>query len=177
MNLIINSSPKQEHSIGVILAERLVGRMPGPTKMVNIYGSDQKYFHFKFNQEWIDLVKAASRIIIPVAMWNLTIPAALKDFLDKIIKRKELWDLDERNQYVGLLADRPVYVIMTSSAEYGPQSPDDFVMPYLKAVLKSIGIHTVYEFRVENIFDSRKMSKDAQFLQQQTQAMHKAFGL
>ena len=177
MNLIINSSPKQEHSIGVILAERLVKRLPGAVKTISIYESDQKYFNFKFNQEWIDLVKAAGCIIIPVAMWNLTIPAALKDFLDKIVKRKEMWDLDDCNHYIGLLADRPVYVIMTSSAEYGPQSPDDFVIPYLKDVLNSIGIHSVYEFRVENIFDSGKMSKDAEFLQQQTQAMLKAFGL
>ena len=177
MNLMISSSPKQEHSIGVILAERLAGRLQGAAKTINIYESDQKYFNFKFNQEWIDLLKAADRIILPVAMWNLTIPAALKDFFDKTVKRGELWDLDERKHYIGLLPDRPVYIIMTSSAEYGPQSPDDFVMPYLKAVLKSIGIRTVYEFRVENIFDSRAMSRDAPFLQGQTQAMLKAFGL
>ena len=177
MNLMINSSPKQEHSIGVILAGRLASRLDGPVKTINIYESDQKYFNFKYNHEWIDLLKVADWIILPVAMWNLTIPAALKDFFDKTVKRGELWNLDSQNRYVGLLSDRPVYVIMTSNAEYGPQSPDDFVMPILKAVLKSIGIQTVNEFRVENIFDSRVMSRDAQFLQEQTQKMLKTFGL
>ena len=177
MNLIVNSSPKQEHSVGLILAQRLAERLGDPVKTINLYDSQEQYFNFKFNQEWIDLVKASRRIIIPAAMWNLGIPAALKDFFDKIIKKGELWDWDDHNKYIGLLSDRPVYIIMTSGLEYGPNSADDFVIPYLKAILSAIGIRSIYDFRVENITDSRKMSKDAEFLQQQTQAMLKEFGL
>ena len=177
MNLIINSSPKQDFSVGLLLAKRLCEKLPGAAKTINLYDHEQKYFNFSFNQEWIDAIKASERIIIPVAMWNLSVPAALKDFFDKIIKRGELWDLDINKKYIGLLPDRPVYIIMTSGLEYGPSSSNDFVIPYLKALLSTIGIRNIQAFRVENVGNSAKLTQDEEYLQKQTSAMFKMSNL
>jgi FMN-dependent NADH-azoreductase len=177
MNLIINSSPKDAHSVGVTLAERLAQTLGGPRHMIRIYDDHDGYFNFKFHEAWIDEVIRAERLIIPVAMWNFAIPAALKDFLDKISKRGKLWDLDGNNRMTGLLKDRPIYIIMTSGYEYETGHPHDFVTPYLKAVWASFGVRDVREFRVGGVDRSRALSSDESYLQDKTAEMLKTFGL
>jgi FMN-dependent NADH-azoreductase len=177
MNLIINSSPKDAFSVGVTLAERLAKILGGPRHMIRLYDHAEGYFDFQFHDAWINEVMAAKSLIIPVAMWNFTIPAALKDFIDKISKRGRLWDLDKDNRMIGLLADRPVYIIMTSGFEYETGHPQDFILPYLRTVWASFGVHDVREFRVGGVEGSRVLCSDENYLKEKTEAMTKAFGI
>ncbi len=177
MNLIINSSPKDTYSVGVTLAQRLAQALGGPHDAIRLYDEQDGYFHFKFHDQWIEKVIVAKSLIIPVAMWNFAVPAAFKDFLDKVSKRGKLWDLDGDARMVGLLKDRPVYVIMTSGFEYGSSDPNDFVAPYLKAVWASLGIHDVRVFRVGGVDNSRTLSQDEAYLKQKTAEMLKVFGI
>jgi FMN-dependent NADH-azoreductase len=177
MNLIINSSPKDVYSVGVALAERLAKAIGGPRHMIRLYEHEEGYFNFKFHDSWIDEVVAAQSLIIPVPMWNFTVPAALKDFIDKISKRGRLWDLDKDNKMTGLLRDRPLYIIMTSGFEYEPGHPQDFLVPYLKAVWSSFGVHDVRHFRIGSIENSKSLISDDNFLAQKTAEMLKTFGI
>ena len=177
MNLIINSSPKDEFSVGVTLAQRLAHILNGPAEMIRLYDDQDAYFHFQFRDEWIRRVTEAKCLIIPVAMWNFGIPAALKDFLDKISRRGKLWDLDQDSKMIGLLEDRPVYIIMTSGYDYETGHPHDFVIPYLKAVWASFGVLNVKEFRVGGVENSRTLSVDEEYLKSKTAEMLRAFGI
>ena len=57
MNLIINPNPKDDHhSLSGALAQRLSRHLGGETRIIRIYDSDQKYFDYECNQEWIDAV-------------------------------------------------------------------------------------------------------------------------
>ena len=131
MNLIINSTPNDEkRSLGGALALRFVKNLGGPTRVIRIYNSPQQYFAYEFNQRWMNQVAAADNIIIPVPVWNYSIPAALKDFFDKISKSGKLWKLDENGKSVGLLKKTKVYIILTSGFALPAGSPEDFVVPY-----------------------------------------------
>jgi FMN-dependent NADH-azoreductase len=176
MNLIINSSPKNEFSVGVTLAERLAAALGGPRREIRLY-DHPGYFNYQFQDGWIDEVIAAQALIMPVAMWNFGIPAALKDFLDKISKRGRVWELDKSYKMYGLLKDRPVYVIMTSGYEYETGHPANFVTSYLKTVWASFGVLDVREFRVSGVFNSPNLCKDEHFIKQKTDDMIKTFGL
>lgn len=54
---------------------------------------------------------------------------------------------------VGLLRDRPVYVVTASGGVYGegPGAAVDFLAPYLRAVLAKIGLHDMRVLRVEGL--------------------------
>jgi FMN-dependent NADH-azoreductase len=177
MNLIVNSSPKDIYSVGVTLAERLAKTLGGPRHMIRLYDHNEGYFNFKFHDSWIDEVIAAQSIIIPVPMWNFTVPAALKDFLDKISKRGRVWDLDKDNKMVGILKDRPLYIIMTSGFEYEPGHSQDFLIPYLKTVWASFGVRDVRHFRIGSVENSKVLVADENFLNLKTAEMLQTFGL
>lgn len=178
MNLIINPNPKKSaQSVGSTLARRLADHFSGETRVIRIYEFNQQYFNYKFNQEWIDLVLAAKRLVLPVPMWNFCIPAALKDFFDKIAKQGVLWDLDKNNKYKGLLKNKTAYIIMTSGDQYPPNADCDFVIPYLRTFLTFIGVSEVKDFSVGGVTKSTELAADRSYLNQKTKEMLKAFGL
>ncbi len=176
MNLIIASQPKDPAcSLSGALANELTNSLGVSTTLVRIYDSKDGYFQYAFRQDWIDLLKVADHIILPVPMWNFTIPAALKDFIDKVTKQGEVWDLDRQGNFIGLLKDRPVYIIMTAGGEYPEGSPLDFVVPYLRAVFSFMGIQNVRDFRVGNVTDSQKLIADKRYFNAKVNAMLTAF--
>ena len=178
INLVINSSPKGDlESVSGALAQRLALQLGGLRQTIRIYESDQRYFNYEFNEPWIDLVLQAKRIILPVPMWNFTIPAALKDFFDKITKQGVVWDMDKDGHFVGLLKDKAAYVIMTSGGEYPLSSKHDFVVPYLRTFLSFLGITDVKDFRVGGVSTSSTLVGDQKYMDEKTQAMFIAFGL
>lgn len=178
MNLIINPNPKDDqHSLSGALSQRLARHLGGVTRVIRIYDTNQKYFNYVCNQEWINAVIEAKRIILPIQMWNFSIPAALKDFFDKITKQGQLWEMGPNNNFVGLLTDRPVFVIMTSGLIYPLGSRQDFVVPYLKVFFEFLGIKDVRDFRLGNVMGSAKLVADPKYMEKQTRAMLKSFGL
>ncbi len=179
MNLIINPNPKEDHySLSATLAARLAHHLSGETKTIRIYEGPQNYFQYQCHQPWIDLMIEAAVLIIPVPMWNFTIPAALKDFFDKITKEGQLWRLGEdKNSFVGLLKDRPVYIIMTSGLIYPPGDKRDFVIPYLKEFFAFLGIRNVKDFRVGGVTNSPELVQNADYMEKTTKKMFAAFDL
>ena len=178
MNLLINTNPRQDrYSLNITLAKRLALALGGQMKMIRLYNSKQEYFNYKFNQKWIHLVKEAKVLIFPVPMWNLSIPAALKDFFDKIVKKGELWDLDSNNRFQGLLKDTTAFIIMTSGDYYPAGHPQDFVIPYLRTLLNSLGIKDIKDFRIGGVKGNSELVSDKAFLEAKSHEMFEAFGL
>ncbi len=177
MNLIIDPNPQNDqYSLNSALAQRLAERLGAETKIIRLYGGEQRYFNYEYNQEWIDLILSSRRLIFPVPMWNFGIPAALKDFFDKVTQRGRLWDFDENKNYVGLLKEHCAYIIMTSGDYYPPDSPNDFVIPYLKTTLSFLGIGEIKDFRLGGV-RNKDFLHDRVFMQEKTKEMFVAFGL
>ena len=178
MNLLINPNPKDDsHSVSGSLASRLAQRLDGETVKIRLYEEEQCYYHFQCREDWIDLLIRAERIIVPVPMWNYSIPAALKDFFDKVTKEGRVWKLGPQKEFLGLLSDRPVYIIMTSGLHYPPGAPQDFVVPYLRCFFDFLGIRNVRDFRVGGVAGSSRLVADTAYMNQKTGEMFQCFGL
>ncbi len=178
MNLIVSAHPKgSKESVSGALAERLAAHLGGQTLMARLYQFPQQYYNYKPNEKWIALVKKADHLIFPIPMWNFSIPAALKDFIDKIAKEGETWRMEKGGRFIGLLTDRPAYIIMTAGGHYPQGSPDDFVVPYLKRILAFMGIANVQDFRVSSVSNSKKLISDKTYLDDKTRQMLAAFHL
>ena len=92
---------------------------------------------------------AHDKIVISSPMWNFGVPWALKHYIDLVVQPGLSFGLDDAFAHVGLLADRPVQLVLTRSSPLPPGSPADFQRPYLEHVLGFIGLHDVRTLVVE----------------------------
>ncbi len=91
-------------------------------------------------------------LVISTPMNNFTVPAVLKAWIDQVLRLERTFRSTPDGK-VGLLADRPTYVVVASggfiTGERARQP--DFLTPYLKAVLATLGIRTVQFLHLERV--------------------------
>jgi FMN-dependent NADH-azoreductase len=90
---------------------------------------------------------AADVIVLTAPVYNFSIPAALKAWIDMICRARLSFRYTPDGP-VGLLRDRPVYLVMASGGTaFG--GPADFASGYLRHVLAFIGIRDVRMVQAE----------------------------
>lgn len=92
----------------------------------------------KVSNDLVAELRAADHIVIGTPMYNFSIPAALKAWIDHVV-RVGVTVKDN----VGQLTGRTATIILASGGNFGPGSPiEDYnqASGYLRAVLKWIGI-------------------------------------
>ena len=89
-------------------------------------------------------------MIIATPMHNFTVPSTLKAWIDHVVRVRQTFRATP-DGYVGLLRDRPVFVAVSSGGRYsGPRARQpDFLTPYLRASLGTIGLRDLIFFAVE----------------------------
>lgn len=99
-------------------------------------------------------LEAAEAVVIATPMHNYTVPAVLKAWIDQIVRIHRTFASTPAGK-VGMLPDRPVYLVVASGGWFTQPSPigtppqPDFLTPYLRAVLATIGLHTLVVFPLE----------------------------
>ena len=96
----------------------------------------------KVSDELIAELLSADRILIASPMYNFNVPAALKAWIDHIVRLGKTFGSD----YSGLAGGRSVSAIMASGSNFGSGShyeAYDFFSKYLPAVFGFIGITDV----------------------------------
>jgi len=89
----------------------------------------------------IDQLEAADVLVISVPMYNFGPPAALKAWVDLVVRAGRTFQYGESGPE-GLLADRPVYVVVSSGGV--PLGSDvDYASGWLTTVLGFIGLTSV----------------------------------
>lgn len=98
----------------------------------------------------IRLLREASSLVIATPMHNFTVPSALKAWIDHVVRVRHTFRITPEGK-VGNLADRPVYVAIASGGDFsgGPHSQPDFLTPYLRYVLGTIGLTDMTFFSVQ----------------------------
>ncbi|MDB4837447.1 NAD(P)H-dependent oxidoreductase [Marinomonas sp.] len=108
--------------------------------------------------------KAADTWVIGVPIYNFSMPASFKAFIDLLCRSKETFTYTETGP-VGLLENKQVFVVVTSGGtEIG--SEVDFLTPWLKHCFSFIGIQDVHFIHA----DKYSPEKDAA-IQQQVEQM------
>ncbi len=96
-------------------------------------------------------LKAADELLITVPMYNFTVPAALKAWIDQIVRINHTFSYDGQ-RFQGLLTARRAIVISAYGAGGylgGPLAPADYCVAYLKFLLGFLGITNVEHIGVE----------------------------
>lgn len=95
-------------------------------------------------------LEAADCVVIATPMHNYTVPSALKAWLDHIVRIHRTFTPSPEGK-VGTLADRPVYVAISSGGRYSGKRArqPDFLTPYLAAILNTVGLFDIKFFSVQ----------------------------
>lgn len=86
-------------------------------------------------------LKSADQIVIGCPIYNFSVPGAMKAYIDLIARAGLTFNYSSEGP-VGLVSDRPTYIILTSGGT--PVGSDiDFASGYLRQVFRFIGIQNV----------------------------------
>ena len=86
-------------------------------------------------------LRDADSVIIATPIHNFTVPSALKAWLDHVVRIGVTFNATPEGK-IGTLADRPVYIAVSSGGyRTGERARQpDFLEPYLRAILPTIGL-------------------------------------
>ena len=176
--LLVEASPRFGRSQSRTAAEKVVGRLkerapdlkllrrdlaaePPPlideafTEAMYVPASrqDQRQRQaLAYSEAAIGELERAGTLVISTPMNNFTVPAVLKTWIDQVLRLERTFRSTPDGK-VGLLADRPTYVIVASGGYITGERArqPDFLTPYLEAVLATLGIKTVRFFHLERL--------------------------
>lgn len=97
-------------------------------------------------------LEGADAVVIGTPMHNYTVPSSLKAWIDHVVRVRRTFAITPDGK-AGLLHDRPVYVAVSSGGRFsGPGARQaDFLTPYLKVALATIGLHDLRFFSMEGL--------------------------
>jgi FMN-dependent NADH-azoreductase len=112
--------------------------------------------------ELIAELEAADTYVFGVPMYNFSVPAVFKSWVDRIVLPGRTFDPDTRQ---GKLLDKDVTVITARGGSYAPgtpRAPFDFQEPWIKAALEQVGLTDIRFIHAELTL-AHSMPKLAQF--------------
>ncbi|MCD8522718.1 MAG: NAD(P)H-dependent oxidoreductase [Saccharospirillaceae bacterium] len=86
-------------------------------------------------------IKAADEVVVGVPMYNFTIPAQMKSYLDFLCRAGVTFKYTETGP-VGLLDNKPVHILATRGGLY-QGTPADTQTPFLTTIFSFIGLSDV----------------------------------
>lgn len=102
------------------------------------------------SEELIQELESSDIVVIGTPMHNFTIPSALKAWIDHVVRARRTFNATADGK-AGMLRDRPVFVAVASGGRYSgarARQPD-FLTPYLKAILSTIGLQDLNFFSIQ----------------------------
>lgn len=106
---------------------------------------------------------SADAYLVSAPMWNLSIPYALKYYIDCIVQPGYTFRYDESGRVVPLVLGKKMLCVTSRGGDYSPSSPAhayDFQEPYLRAIFGFIGI-TDITFVNADAMDITPQARDA----------------
>lgn len=141
---------------GAIVVERVVGGVEIPPIDADYATSQQSSADVSqagsmaISEALVQELERADIVVIGTPMHNMTVPAALKAWIDHVVRARRTFDVTPAGK-VGLLDDRPVFVAVASGGRFTGERArqPDFLTPYLRAVLGMVGLHDLTFFSVQ----------------------------
>lgn len=97
------------------------------------------------SNRYVDELLGADTLVITTPIYNLSLPAALKAWIDQIVRFGRTFTMNNGG-YEGLAKGKRAVVIVASGGDARPATPGgayNFLEPYLRGVLGFIGISEV----------------------------------
>jgi FMN-dependent NADH-azoreductase len=159
--LLLNSSPHGEASHACRLAREMIGTLDtqiierdlvadplppiGRDYAAAVTSGSSHNEAFDWSERVIREVEDTDVLIITTPMHNFTVPAALKLWIDHVLRINRTFQSTPDGK-VGLMQDRPTFVLVGSGGFHTGERArqPDFLTPYLRYALESIGIRSVH---------------------------------
>lgn len=174
--LHITSSPRGSESnstrLGLTIIEKLLKQYPGskvvtndvvekryePLQDVHVVAyrlpddqhSTEQRLALQDSNDAVAEMFAADIIIVSVPLYNFAIPAALKSWVDHIVRAGKTFSY-QTGKPEGLLLNKKVFLAIASNGVYsdGPMKSMDYAEPYLRFILGFLGLTDITTFRIE----------------------------
>lgn len=107
---------------------------------------------FDWSERLIVELEQHDMLFIVTPMHNFTVPAALKLWLDHVIRINRTFHGTPQGK-VGLMKDRATFVLVSSGGFFAGERANqaDFLTPYLRYALACIGINDVHFFPLQGL--------------------------
>lgn len=112
-----------------------------------------------YSDALVSEIRDADAVVLGVPMYNFGIPSALKAYFDHIARAGVTFRYTE-NGPVGLLEDRPVYVLAARGGIY-EGTENDSQTPYIRSYLGFLGLHDVQIVYAEGLNMGNSQKHDA----------------
>lgn len=128
---------------------------------------------FSQSEALIQELESSDIVVIGTPMHNFTVPSALKAWIDHVVRARRTFDIIPAGK-IGRLRDRPVFIAVCSGGTFSGDRArqPDFLTPYLKAVLGTIGLRDLTFFCVEGTALGPDAMAEAQAKANQALASH-----
>jgi len=174
--LHITSSPRGQESnstrLGAAVIERLLKQYPGskvtvndvvekryePLQDVHVVAyrlpddqhSTEQRLALRDSDDAVAELIEADIIVVSVPVYNFAIPAALKGWVDHVVRAGKTFSY-QTGKPEGLLHNKKVYLAIASNGVYsdGPIKTWDYVEPYLRFILGFMGLTDITTLRIE----------------------------
>lgn len=98
---------------------------------------------FALSETLIGELEAADFVVIGTPMNNFSVPSTLKSWIDHIVRIRRTFRSAPEGK-IGLLRDRPVYIVTSHGGYMSGGYQPDFMTDYLRAIFATIGIREVH---------------------------------
>jgi FMN-dependent NADH-azoreductase len=111
-------------------------------------------------------LEQADGVVIATPMHNYGVPAVLKAWVDQVVRIHRSFVSTPAGK-VGRLRDRPVILVVASGGWFTCPSPTgappqpDFLTPYLRAILTTIGLRNIHVLALEGVTRGSEMLDQA----------------
>lgn len=92
------------------------------------------------NDLFIDQVLAADYIVIASPMYNFSLPATVKAWVDSIVASDKTFTFSENNGFKGLCKNTEALVLMVSGNTYSDAASKEYFSPLIKTNFEFVGI-------------------------------------
>ena len=156
------------------MGDELVARLGGPVVAHNLAGDPPPPIDAGFSaailapptpeippalaasEAYIRELEAADCLVIATPMHNFGVPSPLKAWVDQVVRINRKFRGTPEGK-VGLLRDRPAYLVVASGGWFTGPSPvgtpaqPDFLTGYVRVVLETIGIRSLRIITMEGV--------------------------
>lgn len=121
-------------------------------RMPDLMKSSEQKALTEMSGKAISQIDQSDVVVISVPMHNYSIPSALKAYLDHIIRPGLTFGLTTKGP-VGRFTGKKAYIAFSSGWDFTTVAlkDNDYCIPYLKSVLKLIGIIDITVYKIEGV--------------------------
>jgi FMN-dependent NADH-azoreductase len=104
----------------------------------------------------IDELNVCDTLLITSALYNFSLPSSLKSYVDHLVRVNKTFSESPDGRYTGLMLNKQAIVITSKGGKYKGTNYAhmDFQDPYLRSILRFIGIEKVETFSIEGTKDN-----------------------